>query len=108
VGHRLRPWGAFTTIGAGPAFRVREVSIDPGARMVRQRHPSRDRHWIVVSGRARLEVDGGTRELGPGQAAVVPRGAVNRLANAGPGPLQVIEVALGDVLSDDAAERFPD
>lgn len=104
----VRPWGGFTTIGAGAGFRVREVLIDPEARMVRQRHPSRDRFWIVVQGRARLEIDGGNRELNPGQSASVPRGAVTRLANAGSQPLHLIEVALGDVSSDDAAERFPD
>jgi mannose-1-phosphate guanylyltransferase/mannose-6-phosphate isomerase len=103
-----RPWGVFTTIGGGPGFRVREVVVSPGARMGKQRHPSRDRFWVIVSGRARLEVDGGAREIASGQSATVPRGSVNRLGNAGSVPLRVIEIALGDVVNDDATERFPD
>ena len=103
-----RPWGTFCTLASGAGFRVREVVVEPQARMGRQRHASRDKQWIVVSGRARVEIEGGTRELLPSQATAVPRGSVHRLANAGTTELRIIEVALGDVVTDEATERFPD
>jgi mannose-1-phosphate guanylyltransferase/mannose-6-phosphate isomerase len=101
-----RPWGSFTTIGSGPGYRVRELVIDPDGRLSRQRHESRDEHWIIVSGQALAEVEGSERTLKPGASIFVPRGSVHRLGNAGPGPLRLIEVALGEVLSDASTERF--
>jgi mannose-1-phosphate guanylyltransferase / mannose-6-phosphate isomerase len=103
-----RPWGSFITIGSGPGYRVREVLVEPEGRMLKQRHPSRDRFWIVLAGAARLEIDGGARMLAPGQSAMAPRGSVNRLGNAGRQALRMIEVATGDVLADEAAEYFSD
>jgi mannose-6-phosphate isomerase-like protein (cupin superfamily) len=46
--------------------------------------------------------------LGPNQSVDLPAGTVHRVANPGPGPLKVIEVATGDYLGEDDVVRIGD
>ncbi|SNB63443.1 mannose-1-phosphate guanylyltransferase/mannose-1-phosphate guanylyltransferase / mannose-6-phosphate isomerase [Arboricoccus pini] len=103
-----RPWGHFTTIGGGPGFRVREVSVDPGGHLTRQRHIGRDYYWIMVQGVAVAEIERTTRVLAAGHSAEIPRGAVHSVANNGTDLARFVEIAVGDVETDERIERFPD
>ncbi|MDX6749316.1 mannose-1-phosphate guanylyltransferase/mannose-6-phosphate isomerase [Geminicoccaceae bacterium 1502E] len=101
-----RPWGQFTNLGGTSGFRVREVVVDPEGQLTLQRHDGRDEHWIVVEGRASVQLGSSTREVPAGNSVLVPRGTLHRLANAGPGPLRVIEVQVGEILGEEATERL--
>ena len=102
----VRPWGRLTALAQGQGFRVREVLIDPGARLSRQRHRGRIEHWAIVAGEASIELDDQTRLIRTGDTITVPDGAVHRLANAGDAVLRLIEVALGADLDDRHTERL--
>lgn len=103
-----RPWGEFTTIGGGPGFRIREVCIDAGGRLSSQRHPGRDYYWIMVQGVAVAEIERIRQVMAAGHSLSVPRGATHRIWNNGPDAARLVEVAVGDVVTDEAIERFPD
>lgn len=102
----VRPWGRLTALADGPGFRVRELVVDPGARLSRQRHVERVEHWVIVEGQASVELDDDIRRLKPGAVVTVPAGAVHRLSNPVNVPLRLVEVALGTDLDDARTERL--
>jgi mannose-1-phosphate guanylyltransferase/mannose-6-phosphate isomerase len=101
-----RPWGMFTNLATGAGFRVREVVVDPGGQLTLQRHDGRDEHWIVVEGRALVRLGSSVREVPSGHTVFVPRGTPHRLANAASEPLRVIEVQMGETLTENATVRL--
>lgn len=102
----VRPWGRLTALALGPGFRVRELAVDPGARLSRQRHAERVEHWVIVEGQASVELDDDVRRLKPGAVVTVPAGAIHRLSNPVDTTLRLIEVALGSDLDDARTERL--
>ena len=96
----MRPWGSFVVLQRTPGVMVREVLIDEGASLDLQRHPGRTENWTIVEGCARTELDGRTVELGPAESMSVGRNVPHRLANAGHGPLRLIEVQTGEELGE--------
>lgn len=104
----LRPWGRWTLLLKGDGFQVKTIEVLPGRRLSLQSHKRRSEHWIVVEGKAHVEVDGHTVEAAPGHSVDIPVGAVHRLAAVGDTPLRIIEIALGDYLGEDDIERFAD
>ncbi len=110
IEHRtnLRPWGQWTVLLRAPGYQIKSVEVIPRRRLSLQTHSRRSEHWVVVEGRALVELDGERIELGPNESAFVPPGVRHRLANAGDVTLKVIEVAVGDYLGEDDIERFED
>jgi mannose-1-phosphate guanylyltransferase/mannose-6-phosphate isomerase len=85
-------------------------SIDglPGERLSLQSHARRSEHWIVVEGVARVARDGEEIDVLANESVYLPTGTVHRLENPGPGPLKVIEVAVGEYLGEDDIVRYED
>lgn len=101
----VRPWGRFTVLHEGPGFKVKEVVIDPHARLTLQYHPGRDETWVILEGEAEVELEGARRRLAAGDSVTVPRGQHHRLANPGPAPLRLIEIGQGEALADEDTVR---
>lgn len=102
----VRPWGRLTALAEAPGFRVRELVLDPGASLSRQRHAERVEHWVVVDGEATAELDGVATTVAAGGSVTVPNGTIHRLRNAADRPLRLIEVSLGADLDDARTERL--
>lgn len=103
-----RPWGSFETIERRPGYLVKRIIVDQGGRLSLQRHRHRAERWVVVRGLARVTIDDTVSELGPGAVATIPLGAIHRLENAGTEPVEIVEVQMGDILSEDDIERLED
>ena len=103
-----RPWGTYTVLEEGPAFKVKRIFVNPGAALSLQLHRHRSEHWVVVSGVA--EVINGEQHfiLEANQSTYVPAGVTHRLTNSWTEPLEVIEVATGSYLGEDDIVRFDD
>lgn len=103
-----RPWGAFTTLEDGKSYRIKRITVRPSHRLSLQMHYHRSEHWVVVSGTAKVTV--GEREslVQQGESTFVPAGVVHRLENPGKIPLEVIEVQIGEHLSEGDIVRFDD
>ncbi len=111
--HRLhrtvaRPWGTYTTLQEGPRFKIKRIEVKPGAALSLQMHHHRSEHWVVVSGTARVTIDGKEVLLAPNESTYVPVGARHRLENPGKVPLTMIEVQSGDYVGEDDIVRFED
>lgn len=104
----LRPWGAWTSLNQGEGYQVKTLEVKPGGRLSLQRHAHRGEHWVVVEGVATVTRDAETLTVSAGESVYIPLGAVHRLENRGEVLLQVIEIQVGDSLSEDDIERLAD
>ncbi len=103
-----RPWGSFRSLGQGEGWQVKRIAVKPGGQLSLQRHGLRAETWVVASGTAIVTVGQECRRLGPGESVFVPVGALHRLENPGPDPLELIEVQQGEYLGEDDIERLHD
>jgi mannose-1-phosphate guanylyltransferase / mannose-6-phosphate isomerase len=103
-----RPWGWFETLVLSDRFQVKRIVVHPGAALSLQSHHHRSEHWIVVSGTARVTVDGEVRLMTENQSVYIPLGAVHRMENPGKIPMVLIEVQTGAYLGEDDIIRYED
>ena len=108
--HRVvyRPWGCFDSIEEGERFKVKRISVKPGAKLSLQMHHHRAEHWVVVSGTARVQRGEETRILTENDSIYIHVGEKHSLENPGKMPLELIEVQTGSYLGEDDIVRFED
>ena len=51
-----RPWGNYTTIEEGSGWKVKIIEVKPNSSLSLQMHNHRVEHWIVVKGKAQVEI----------------------------------------------------
>ncbi|MBB4264891.1 mannose-1-phosphate guanylyltransferase/mannose-6-phosphate isomerase [Roseospira visakhapatnamensis] len=103
-----RPWGSFRGIDHGERFQVKQIVVNPGARLSLQMHHHRAEHWIVVEGTARVTRGQESFLLHENQSTFIPLGTMHRLENPGKLPLRIIEVQSGPYLGEDDIVRLDD
>ena len=103
-----RPWGKYDSVDNGERFQVKRITVNPGAKLSVQMHHHRAEHWIVVSGTAKVTLDGETILLSENQSSYIPIGVVHALENPGKVPLEMLEVQSGSYLGEDDIVRFED
>jgi len=103
-----RPWGSYETVDEGARFKVKRITVSPGASLSLQKHHHRAEHWIVVTGTALVTVEDRKIQLDENQSTYIPVGACHRLENRGKVPLELIEVQSGDYLGEDDIVRLED
>lgn len=103
-----RPWGTYTVIETGQSFKIKRIVVKPGAALSLQMHKHRSEHWVVVSGKAQITRGQQVSQLCANQSAYIPVGQIHRLENPGAEELVMIEVQIGNVLSEDDIIRFND
>ena len=103
-----RPWGSYQSLAIGPGYQVKHIVVHPGAALSLQLHHHRAEHWTVIRGSGQVTRDDDRFTLNPNESTFIPLGSKHRLANAGPEPLEIIEVQLGDYLGEDDIVRFDD
>ena len=108
--HRLvhRPWGTYEDIDQGDRFRVKRITVAPGAKLSLQLHHHRAEHWIVVRGTAKVTRGEDVLLLTENQSIYIDIGQLHRLENPGKIPLQLIEVQTGSYLGEDDIVRVED
>lgn len=103
-----RPWGRWTVLGEGEAYKVKRIEINPGHRLSLQLHTHRSEHWIVVAGTATVTIGDLTSVVLTQESTFVPVGTSHRIENRGPYPLTIIEIQNGVYLGEDDIIRMQD
>ncbi len=103
-----RPWGTYETVDESDRFKVKRITVNPGAALSLQKHHHRAEHWIVVKGIALVTVEEKKITLNEDQSTYIPVGAFHRLENIGTTPLELIEVQTGSYLGEDDIVRVDD
>jgi len=103
-----RPWGFYQSVHSGERFQVKQITVNPGARLSLQKHRHRAEHWVVVNGTARVTRDDEILTVRENESVFLPLGCVHRLENPGDTPLNLIEVQSGSYLGEDDIIRIED
>ncbi len=96
-----RAWGSYELLVDDPAFRVKRIQIHPGKTIYAHSHKYRSEHWSLVSGTARIELDGEGGTYGMGDVVNVEENMVHQVSNIGMIPLLIIEVSMGENVTED-------
>tara|TARA_B100000073_G_scaffold346278_1_gene357308 strand:- start:4235 stop:5674 length:1440 start_codon:yes stop_codon:yes gene_type:complete len=104
----FRPWGNYSSLAEGDNWQVKKIIVKPGESLSLQLHNQRTEHWIVVSGTARVEIDGFEKIIKENESVYIPLAAKHRLSNPGNEKLILIEVQSGEYLGEDDIVRFDD
>ena len=108
--HRVvyRPWGCFDSIEEGARFKVKRITVKPGAKLSLQMHHHRAEHWVVVSGTAKVQRGEEELMLTENESTYIHVGQTHSLENPGKVPLELIEIQTGSYLGEDDIVRFDD
>ena len=82
--------------------------MNPDAKLSLQMHKFRAEHWIVVSGKASVEIDSRSFILEENQSTYIPLGSIHRLSNPNKSLLTIIEIQSGKYIGEDDIVRFKD
>jgi len=104
----LKPWGSYTNLEKGARYLIKRIEVFPGEKLSLQSHQHRAEHWVVVAGRAEIQVEAKTFTLRENESAFIPKGARHRLANPGDVTLTLIETQVGDILDEADITRYED
>ena len=91
-----RPWGSYTTLIEGNEWLVKRIEVNPNAKLSLQMHKFRAEHWIVVGGKASVEIDKKSFFLEENQSTFIPLGSMHRLSNPNKSLLTIIEIQSGE------------
>ncbi len=100
-----RPWGFYQVIHRGENYLVKTIVVAPFAMTSLQYHEHREEIWVVSRGVLLSHHSG---EHGVGAALHVGRQEVHRIENPTAEPLVLVEVQLGDYLSEEDIVRLED
>ena len=103
-----RPWGTYYNAFEEPGYKIKKITVKPGARLSLQSHVHRAEHWVVVHGQALVTLDDKEIKMGPDSYIYIPKGAIHRLQNLGTDDLILVEVQLGNYLGEDDIKRYQD
>lgn len=105
-----RAWGRYTVLDSSKDWQVKQLEFDVGKSLSDQRHFKRSEHWHVVDGVITMlleDRDGKKSEhlLIPGDSIDIPTGYWHKAINMDSKSAKVIEVWLGQELTENDIER---
>tara|TARA_Y100001935_G_scaffold199492_1_gene167752 strand:- start:2076 stop:3470 length:1395 start_codon:yes stop_codon:yes gene_type:complete len=103
-----RPWGGFEVLSDTDHFKVKKITVDPGARLSYQSHQKRAEHWTVIDGLAEVTLDENPHILKSNDSISIPMGSKHRVKNIGQDPLTIIEIQTGHYFGEDDIVRYQD
>ena len=103
-----RPWGRFEILSDDPKFKAKRITMDAGAQLSYQSHQHRSEHWVVITGRGEVTLNGEIISVGPREHIFIPEQQKHRMRNPGPEPLIFVEVQTGTYFGEDDITRFQD
>lgn len=105
-----RLWGKYRDLDENGHWKVKELTIEPGRALSDQRHFHRSEHWHIVDGdlEMNLEFLNGyktSKVYKSGESIDIPKKTWHQARNVGFYPCKIIEVWMGNVLSEEDIER---
>ncbi len=103
-----RPWGGYKVLEEGEGFKVKILEINPGQRLSLQKHELREENWTIIEGEVLVTVDSKEVSMKSGDSIAIPVGSVHRAENCGKKLVKILELAKGEVISEDDIIRIED
>ena len=102
----FRPWGYYTCLSQGKGYLTRLICVLPHHKLTYQSHQERSEHWVVLEGEALIILEGSDHKIKAGDSFVVPLGSKHSLRNQKEVELKIIEVQIGNIISEDDITRY--
>ena len=103
-----KPWGSYKTFEKGEGYLLKRMTVVPDEILSLQAHKHRAEYWFVAEGTATIECDGETKTVEKHGSFFIPLGSKHRLSNLSSNILKVVEVQIGDILSEEDIVRYED
>ncbi|MBP3847072.1 phosphomannose isomerase type II C-terminal cupin domain [bacterium] len=103
-----RPWGYYRVIAQGKNYAVKILHVNVGQKLSVQSHKYRSEHWVVASGKAQILLNDKTIISEVGQSVDIPLGSIHSLQNPYNEDLEVLELQMGEIISEDDITRYSD
>jgi len=103
-----KPWGSYKTFEKGEGYLLKRMTVLPDEILSLQSHKHRSEYWFVAEGSATVECDGEIKTVEKYESFYIPLGSKHRLSNLSKNILKVIEVQIGDILSEEDIIRYED
>lgn len=105
-----RNWGTYTVLDKNGEWQVKELHFDVGKALSDQRHFARSEHWHIVQGSIHMSLqytngDIINKTYHSGDSIDIPVDTWHKATNVGDIPAKVIEVWMGNNLTEDDIER---
>jgi cytidyltransferase-like protein len=105
-------WGYYRVLHEGPGFKVKELTINPGRKLSKQRHAKRNEYWIVTEGV--IDVNSAmpngyampSKTLGVHNEHHVPANEWHQLSNTSTKDCKLIEIQYGESCDELDIERI--
>ena len=104
----MRPWGGYEVLLESEGYKIKRISILPGAKLSLQSHRRRSEHWTTVQGTPTVVIDNKTFDMPVDSSCRIPQNAKHRIINRTQKPAAIVEVQLGDYLGEDDIVRYED
>lgn len=79
-------------VGGAHQHSLAHIELPPGKASLKHFHPEAEESYAILSGTARIEIDGTTYTLTPGQAVAITPGMIHQIFNDGPDTLHFLAV----------------
>lgn len=103
-----RPWGTYEILIDTPTYKVKKITVYPGAKLSLQAHYHRAEHLVVVKGVATVTNGDDIITLRENESTFIRSYTRHRLENPGKINLELIEVQTGNYMEEDDIVRFED
>jgi len=103
-----RPWGRYEILRESDSYKVKIIHVNPGKRLSYQRHEKRAEHWLIISGKARITLNGNIFEMSAGDSIDIEIRDLHRIENIGTTDVVFVEVQTGTYFGEDDIERIED
>lgn len=103
-----RPWGKYYVLEETTFYKVKRIEVVTQKQLSYQYHKFRSEVWTIVSGQAKVILEGEEIMLALGDTITIPKGSKHRIMNIGQEILVFIEVQLGTYFGEDDIIRLED
>jgi len=103
-----RPWGNYKVLESNENYKIKKILVKPNERLSLQQHFHRSEHWIIVSGTALVNKNNKEELIKKNESVYISIGEIHRITNPGTIDLILIEVQVGEYLSENDIVRLED
>ena len=107
--YEKRQWGEYhvlheKSLSNGLYALTKELVIEPEKSISYQRHFHRDEYWTIIDGEGFIIIDGDKQSVKRGDTFIIRKNQLHLIKATT--QLSIIEVQIGDLLSEDDIERL--
>ncbi len=80
--------------GGTRSYSLAQIVIPPGKTSLKHYHPTAEESYYILSGLARMDMDGTSTTLHPGDSIAILPNRIHQIANAGPDDLVLLAICV--------------